>query len=213
MKIVKLIGRIFGFLIISLMIAYTVYTMNVKLLLHEKLPMLNGYGHAVVLSGSMAPELNVNDLIIIHKESEYKENDIVTYVDTRNSLVTHRIISINGDGITTKGDANNTSDTPFEISRIKGKVVNIIPRVGIILDFIQNPFFVVAVVVVTVLLMHFSYRSASNKKDKRLASIQEEIDRLKAEINQTDDNIIKHSSSPPSDEDISKNNEASKNKS
>ncbi|MBQ1394032.1 MAG: hypothetical protein IIY81_10990, partial [Lachnospiraceae bacterium] len=95
----------------------------------------------------------------------------------------------------------------------KGKVVNIIPRVGIILDFIQNPFFVVAVVVVTVLLMHFSYRSASNKKDKRLASIQEEIDRLKAEINQTDDNIIKQSSSPPSDEDISKNNEASKNKS
>lgn len=200
MKIIKLIGRIFGFLIISIMIAYTVYTMNAKLLLHEKLPMLNGYGHAVVLSGSMAPALNVNDLVIIHQENKYKENDIVMYVDQSNSLVTHRIISIDGNKITTKGDANNTIDYPFEASRIKGKVIKSVPWIGNIIEFMQNPFFVAAVLIITILLMHLSYRSANNKKDKRLNAIKEEIDRLKAEIDKADNTETEQPSSPPSAE-------------
>lgn len=157
------------------------FTLNSRFLLHEKIPMLNGYGHAVVLSGSMEPELSVDDMVIIHRENQYKENDIVTYVDDRSFLVTHRVVSIEDEMVTARGDANNVDDTPFHISRVKGKVVSVVKGVGKLISFIQNPFFVIAVVVVTILLMHFSYRSADNKKDKRIAEIQKEIDRLKAE--------------------------------
>ena len=56
-KILKYTAKLFGFLIASIMIGYCVFMMNSRLLLHEQLPMIAGYGNAVVLSGSMEPEI------------------------------------------------------------------------------------------------------------------------------------------------------------
>lgn len=84
---------------------------------------LLGYRIYRIASGSMEPNLKVGDFIIIKKQNEYDTGDIVTYVDKENYFVTHRITMMNGDEITTKGDANNTIDAPITKQQIIGKVV------------------------------------------------------------------------------------------
>jgi signal peptidase len=81
-----------------------------------------GYTAAVVMSGSMEPTLSVDDLVIIRKTDTISPGDIILY-QIEGDLVIHRIVEIDGDTITTKGDANNTMDTPFDKSCIKGILV------------------------------------------------------------------------------------------
>lgn len=84
---------------------------------------LFGFRIFKVASGSMVPYLNVGDIIVIKKSDVYKTEDIITYKEGDKSFVTHRIVSIDEDGVTTKGDANNTNDKPVKDDEILGKVV------------------------------------------------------------------------------------------
>lgn len=80
-----------------------------------------GYYFFTVLSGSMEDTLHVGDNIIIKKSNEYKVGDIITY-KLDNSYITHRITKIDGDIVTTKGDANKIDDIPFNKDKILGKL-------------------------------------------------------------------------------------------
>ena len=71
----------------------------------------------------MYPEIEVGNYIVIKQYKEYKVNDIVTFIDTEGNVVTHRIIKMENDMFTTKGDANNIDDGEFHISCIQGKVI------------------------------------------------------------------------------------------
>ena len=69
----------------------------------------------------MEPYLKINDYILVQTKKEYKVNDVITYkID--DEYVTHRIVEINEDRITTKGDANNTEDESITYNNIIGKV-------------------------------------------------------------------------------------------
>lgn len=65
-------------------------------------------------SGSMEPNLKVNDIVIIRKVDDYKVNDIVTYNNNNEEYITHRIIRVNDDEVVTKGDSNNKEDNPIK---------------------------------------------------------------------------------------------------
>jgi len=92
-----------------------------------------GYRYATVASGSMSPEININDVIIIHLNAEYEVGDIISYYDGEN-IITHRVVNILDDNIITKGDANNVEDRSVSKENVLGKVVAIIPHVGSILN-------------------------------------------------------------------------------
>lgn len=187
-KIFKYAVKILGFLVISIMIGYCVFMMNAKFLLHEQLPMLAGYGNAVVLSGSMEPEFTVNDWLIIHEQESYEVGDIITFIDNDNMLVTHRIIKINDDEIITQGDANNIHDKPISNEQIKGKVIKIVPKLGYIISFIQNPFFIVTIVVLTFILMERSYSKEKAQKSDSIEALKAELEKLKSENESQNDN-------------------------
>ena len=82
-----------------------------------------GFRMFKVASGSMRPYLNVGDVIIIKKSKEYNVKDIVTYEENPKAYLTHRVVSIEDNMITTKGDANNVTDTPVNKKDVLGKVV------------------------------------------------------------------------------------------
>ncbi len=95
-----------------------------------------GFGYAVVVSGSMEPNIHVNDVLVFqkHKQEAYHPGDVVLYIrgegTTDEMLISHRIVSIDGDTVITKGDANMTEDPPISFSQIVGRVALRIPFIG-----------------------------------------------------------------------------------
>lgn len=108
-------------------------------------PELFGYKMYVVESGSMSPTINVNSIIVVRDidSQEVKEMDIICFRGySGESTVTHRVVEVRGNGETfvTKGDANEIPDPmPVEASRLIGKVVLVIPRMGRVFRFLSTP--------------------------------------------------------------------------
>ncbi len=163
--------------IIALVLGISVYNLNASRLLGNKLPMPLGYGASVVMSGSMEPTLKVDDLVFIKKTKDIKVDDIIVF-QSGNSLVIHRVIKIDGDGVTTKGDANNAEDEPIKLKDVKGVMVGRIPFVGILVDFIKQPIVVIILLVGAFLLTEKSYRKEKQKDSDELKEIELEIKKL-----------------------------------
>ena len=95
-SVIQYFIRIFIFVVISLVVGLTFYTINARRVTGNKLVMPFNKTIAVVLTGSMEPTIGVNDLIVIEKTNDYKIDDIVVY-QSGDILIVHRIVSIDGD--------------------------------------------------------------------------------------------------------------------
>ena len=99
-KKVKAIIRITLLVIVALLIGVNIYALNASRLVGNTVPMPFGVGAAVVLSGSMEPELSAGDIIIGETvdPDELKIGDIVTYEgesgQVKGKVVTHEIVDI-----------------------------------------------------------------------------------------------------------------------
>ena len=106
------------------------------------IPILFGVKPFIVMSGSMSPTVKVGSLAYIdtHTDPEkIKVGDIVAY-GMNGTVVTHRVVDIDGKNFTTKGDANNAVDLcPRTQKQIIGKLRYSIPYMGYIAYFIQSP--------------------------------------------------------------------------
>ncbi len=177
-KTKRILIRILLWALVGIFCGLCVYNINAKFLLKEALPMPFGIGMSVVISGSMEPELSVNDLIIIKKTDRFYEKQVVVYQSGR-SLTVHRIDSINGDEIITKGDANNTQDDPITKDMIKGEVVLAIPLVGAVIGLIQQPIVAVLLLALAFWLMERSFRREKAQEQTELDEIKKAIEELK----------------------------------
>lgn len=178
----KTVFRYIVFSFIGIVLGLFVYTQNAKGLLKDKIPMPFGYGMSVVLSGSMESRLSVDDLVIIKATDNYKVNDIVLFQDG-NSLVIHRIIEIDGDAVTTKGDANNVADEPINKSQIKGVLVYDIAGLGAMVNILKQPVSVFIILAAAFLLTEFSYRKEKDTDTEELDEIKKMIEELKKDKN------------------------------
>lgn len=143
----------YAFFIWLLLIGITllVYVLDIKIRASKgdySSPLFNAY---VVLTGSMLPEIQVNDVVITKKvEAKYLEvGDIITFASTDSrfsgTIITHRIIKknpdVDGNGITfqTKGDNNNVADSALvSEGNIYGKVILKIPKLGYLQEFLAT---------------------------------------------------------------------------
>ena len=174
----KTVFRYIIFSLIGIVLGLFVYTQNAKGLVKDKMPMPFGYGMSVVLSGSMESRLSVDDLVIIKATDNYKVNDIVLFQDG-NSLVIHRIIEIDGDTVTTKGDANNVADEPINKSQIKGVLVYDIAGLGAVVNILKQPVVVILILAAALLVTELSYRKEKDKDTEELDEIKKMIEELK----------------------------------
>ena len=71
--------RIFLYFVISVVFGLVIYSWNAKTLSGDMLPMPFNLGSAIVLSGSMEPELSVDDLIFISGKDEYFVGVVVVF--------------------------------------------------------------------------------------------------------------------------------------
>ena len=102
-----------------------------------------------VLSGSMEPTYPTGSMILVKPVDvdQLVAGDIITYIISDNTLVTHRITGVIPDetdpGIirfSTKGDANNTEDM-FLVheNNVVGTPIFCVPKVGYVINFVKNP--------------------------------------------------------------------------
>ena len=140
-----------------------------------------GVGVSVVLSGSMEPDLNVNDLVFLREAESYQPGEIVVYQDGR-TLVIHRLLAIDGETAVTKGDANNRADDPIPVSAIKGKLVAAIPWLGVPVRFLKSPAGFVLVLLIAVYLFIRSGRKERASANAETEAILREIQYLRGQL-------------------------------
>jgi len=95
-----------------------------------------GVEPTVIYSGSMRPEFDVGDMVIVDdiKIQDIKENDVIQFIRD-NATVLHRVIDIyeenGGSYFIVKGDANDKPDSePVFEGQITGKAIFTIPKIG-----------------------------------------------------------------------------------
>lgn len=170
--------------LLGLLMGLQIYFVNAGRIMGDLLPMPFGYGAAVVLSGSMEPTYSAGDLLIVKKADHYQTGDIVVY-QTGQNLVVHRITDMNGETVTTQGDANNAPDEPFAVTQIKGISVGSIPFVGTWFRILKTPAGLMAAFLCTVFLTEVSFCKQSDAGAAELEKLKEEIQRLKQDDGNT----------------------------
>jgi signal peptidase len=166
--------------LVSLLVGLRVYSWNAQSLGGNQLPMPFGYGLSVVLSGSMEPALNVNDLVLIQETQDLQVGDVVVY-QSGTELIIHRVIALEGENLVTQGDANQIPDQAITLDQVKGKLVGHVPKVGAVVRVLKRPWVILLILVVALGLMELSYRREFREQRRERERIQKEIQRLKEE--------------------------------
>ena len=163
-KIVSIILNILLIFVSLLIIVGIYYLIQIKVL-NNPYANIFGYTFFEVATGSMSGTIEIGDVVIAEITKEVKENEIIVYQEEDN-FITHRLIRKNEDGEwITKGDANNTEDSPIQESQILGKVVYIFPKFGIWRKAILSPQ-VLILITTLIILLGVAFKITTNTEEK-----------------------------------------------
>ncbi len=148
----------------------------------NEVPSVNGIKTFCIVSGSMRPEIDINDVVIVKEvpETEINVGDVISF-NTDGEIVTHRIIAIekgqyNKNLYITKGDANNVEDEEkITYEDIEGKYINKIPKVGKIIFALKSK--TTLVIVLAVLILLYMIEQKSNNKKIQRSKIREQYEK------------------------------------
>lgn len=136
-SVVKIISRFFSvmlFIVLGICI-YLFISLNI---LSKNYANFFSYTVFQIGSNSMAPTITTNDLILVKITKNVDTDDVITFEDG-NILVTHRVISKTGHGFITKGDANNENDKQISSDQVVGKVIKVLPNMGVWFKVFTTP--------------------------------------------------------------------------
>lgn len=180
-KIIQYALRIVLLVIISFTFGLTVYMWNAKKMNNDLMPMPLKFSIGYVKTGSMQPNLNINDLIIVVKTNDYEVDDIIVY-QSHGELIVHRIVAIDGETITTKGDNVETNDTPIKYDQVKGEVVKSFSKLGYVAKLFSSTVSKLCLLAAAVILLVLSYRKEKETEDQKIEALKEEIRKLKENL-------------------------------
>ncbi len=172
-RIVKWIINILTILLVFIL-ALVIYGKLSLSFSKNKYPNYFGWTLFEVASGSMQPTLNINDVVLVKlTQEDLKKDDIIAF-EAEDAIITHRIIYMDNDTITVKGDSNNVVDKPIKINQVIGKVIKIYPKLGVWKKVIQDPKILIGIFIT---LLLFDYALSYNGKDKKV--VKKEIKKEK----------------------------------
>jgi signal peptidase len=150
----------------------------------------------VVASGSMIPELEVYDVLIVQGHEPFDDiqiSDIIVFnrPSDHDRVIVHRVVSVidyEPKTLRTKGDANPASipgtDFPITEKEYIGKVVFTLPQVGYVTQLLKPPInYVIIVIVIGVMI---AKQMAKKKKQKEVTSIDSENPDTNEELSDID---------------------------
>lgn len=130
------------------------------------LPIKNNFKIYSVMSGSMAPTIKPGSVVFVKPADSYQINNIITFKNPTDPKVstTHRLVdvkTVNGSIVgTTKGDANNASDTgKVNAKEIIGKVKFSVPLLGYPFAFVKTiPGLVIVIIIPATIIIYEEVR-------------------------------------------------------
>lgn len=163
------------FIIIPIII-YDVFLIIQTISKPESTPDVFGYKTFTVISGSMEPTINIDDVIIVKNvdKKDIQTNDIITF-NIDGEIITHRVIDykiINDEVVyTTKGDSNEVTDIhEVNFRNIEGKYINKIPKVGKIFSLLKNKYIfslIFILLIICYIIQKKTLRKKIERKEKR----------------------------------------------
>lgn len=175
------------YIIIIPIMLYDLYLIVHSFINPDITPSVFGYKTFTIISGSMEPTINIDDIIItknINSSNDIKIDDIITF-KTNNEIVTHRVIEIEKKGdntvYTTKGDKNEVTDiVKIEYDQIEGKYFRKIPLLGKVLSILKNKVIFESIIVFLVLCFLWQNKMVKrkverSKKRKRYENSRKEV--------------------------------------
>ena len=163
-RIVKFIYSIITIFVIALLVI-SAYCLIQRYILNKNHAEVFGYTFFQIQTGSMSGTIEIDDIIIVKITDDVHEKDIITYTDN-DSIITHRLITENGNTLITKGDANNTEDKPIERKQVIGKVEKIFSGLGTWIKVFTD-WKVIACIVVTFLFLGLAISDEDKNKKRR----------------------------------------------
>lgn len=164
---INMIGCILNILITVVVVITIIglyYMAQVKIL-NKDYANIFGYTFFEVATGSMATTINIGDIVVVKVNEAFKENDIIVYKE-ENSFITHRVIKIDGQDLITRGDANNSEDKPIKSDQILGKVIYVIPKIGIWRKVLASPEILGMIIIFIILLGIVLMLTSKTEKEK-----------------------------------------------
>ncbi len=170
----------------------------------------------VVSSGSMIPELEVYDVLVVQGNEPFEDIDVGDIIvfnrpSGHDRVIVHRVVSIIEDDpktIRTKGDANPSSipgtDYPVTEEEYIGKVAYVIPQIGFITRILMPPVNYVIIAVIIGIMIFKQYTKNKKEKEKKFFE-QRESSEDDSEKKNFDDELSKL----PKDNEYVKTNEKS----
>lgn len=160
-KTMKVISNLL-FIVLGLVLVVCLYSfVSIQVLSHKYVNFFS-YTFFQIGSNSMAPAITTNDLIVVKLSDDgIKAGDIITYEDG-DTLVTHRVQSVNQTGYVTKGDANMEQDRAILKDQVVGKVVKILPQYGVWFKVLTTPK-IIAMICVTLFLFSIAFAYTGKK--------------------------------------------------
>ena len=166
-KKINMLGCILNILIMVVVVITIIglyYMAQVKIL-NKDYANIFGYTFFEVATGSMANTINIGDIVVVKVNEAFKENDIIVYKE-ENSFITHRVIKIDGQDLITRGDANNSEDKPIKSDQILGKVIYVVPKIGIWRKVLASPEILGMIIIFIILLGVVLMLTSKTEKEK-----------------------------------------------
>ncbi|EOH95034.1 signal peptidase I [Enterococcus haemoperoxidus ATCC BAA-382] len=201
---------IFYVLMLSLLVGSSLMAM-----MQQQDKALNGYRMFGVLTNSMVSPDNTlknggfraGDMLIIKEvaDNQVKVGDVITYRPSTNptnkstNFLTHRVAKIEdhlgeekGIFFTTRGDANRSDDMPISARALVGKVTVRVPKIGGILAFVKENWFISLIFMISIIGFIWVIRiyilnesGKTHNQKNRKAKSKTDITLSKVNINKT----------------------------
>ncbi len=163
-QIVKVIVNVFTWILFAILVL-VIYGKATVTFTNRNYPNYFGYTFFEVASGSMEPTLYINDVILVKITKENLNKDDIIAFEQGKTIITHRVIFVDNDIITVKGDNNNTIDKPINRNAVIGKVVKIYSKLGVWKKVLSEPK-IIFTLFITLLLFDFALSYSKEDENK-----------------------------------------------
>ena len=145
----------------------------------DKIPDILGYKMFVVLDGDMDQAIEYGDLIFTHNiaPENLEKSNLIAFRNNTNKVTIQRIIKITEDDIgrqfEMQNSVNEVGDTKcVKENQVEGLIIHRIPNIGIILYKIQEPYIILTLIGIVLLIGIVAYYIAGrlDKRDMKKAT-------------------------------------------